>query len=86
MRYSTLGIEFALAILFGLGIGLWLDDWFETRVVCTLIGVFYGFATGFYLVYRGVYAPPGEKGARGEAEGKDDEKNRGSSDENSAER
>ena len=53
-RYSTVGLELALSILFGLFAGRWLDGKLDTAPWLTLIGLAYGLAAGFRAVWRAV--------------------------------
>jgi F0F1-type ATP synthase assembly protein I len=50
--YSTVGLEFALSVLFGLFVGQWLDDKFGAGGWCTAIGFGFGLAAGSRAVYR----------------------------------
>lgn len=50
--YSTVGLEFALSILFGLFGGRWLDAKLGAHGVVTFIGLGFGIAAGCRAVYR----------------------------------
>lgn len=50
--YSTVGLELALSIVFGLLGGRWLDGRFGTEPVLTFVGLGFGMAAGFRFVYR----------------------------------
>jgi ATP synthase protein I len=50
--YSTVGLELALSILFGMFGGRWLDGKLGTDPVLMLVGLGFGVATGFRFVYR----------------------------------
>ena len=52
LRYSHLGIQFALVILAAIWAGRWLDRLVSTRGIFTLVGTFAGAGLGFYLLYR----------------------------------
>ncbi len=51
-RYGTLGLEFALSVLFGMFLGRWLDGKFGTGQWLTLIGLAFGLAAGIRAVLR----------------------------------
>ena len=51
LRYSGLGVQLAVVILVFLFAGIWLDKFFETTFVFTLILTMVGFAAGFYGFY-----------------------------------
>lgn len=73
LRYSHLGIQFALVILAAIWAGRWLDRHFSTPGFFTLAGTFVGAGLGFYLLYRETQrlrsdddsATPNSEGARG---------------------
>ena len=46
------GVQFALAIFIGLGIGYWLDKKLRTLPWLTIFWFFIGLAAGFKNVYR----------------------------------
>jgi ATP synthase protein I len=52
LRYSTMGLELGLSVVFGVFIGWGLDTWLGTEpwllLLCTLLGM----AAGFIGVYR----------------------------------
>lgn len=50
-RYMGLGIHFALTTLFGAGGGWWLDTYFATLPLFTLVGLLFGASAGFYHLY-----------------------------------
>jgi ATP synthase protein I len=52
MRYSTVGLELALAILFGYFAGEALDDWLGTTPWLMLVMVVIGSAAGFLNLFR----------------------------------
>ncbi len=56
MRFSHLGLQFAMTIALLTGGGVWLDGRLGTMPLFTLIGLFLGFGAGFYNLYRAVYA------------------------------
>ncbi|MDD3992949.1 MAG: AtpZ/AtpI family protein [Desulfobacterales bacterium] len=45
--YSSLGLQVALSIFIGLGLGVWLDRRWETHPWLTLIGMVAGIAAGY---------------------------------------
>ena len=51
VRYSHLGIQFALVVLLGIWGGAQLDKRLSTNLF-TLIGTFAGAGIGFYFLYR----------------------------------
>jgi F0F1-type ATP synthase assembly protein I len=50
--YSTVGLEFALSVIFGLFAGQWLDKEFSTGGWCTAVGFCFGLAAGIRAIYR----------------------------------
>lgn len=55
LRYGHLGLQFALSVgLLTYG-GYWLDEKKETSPAWTLVGLFLGFAVGFYQLYDTLY-------------------------------
>lgn len=50
--YSTVGIEFALSIFFGLFVGRWADGKLGTGSALALFGFFVGAAAGFRAIWR----------------------------------
>ena len=50
--YSTVGLELAMSILFGMFGGRWLDGKFGTEPVLMIIGLGFGLAAGFRFLYR----------------------------------
>ena len=49
--YWTIGLEFALSVLFGLGVGWWLDKKLGT-VWITWVGLGFGIAAAYRSLYR----------------------------------
>jgi F0F1-type ATP synthase assembly protein I len=49
--YGTVGIEFALSVLVGLGLGYWLDRQFGTRFLMW-VGLGFGIVTGYRTIWR----------------------------------
>jgi ATP synthase protein I len=45
--YSSLGLQVALSIFIGLGLGVWLDRRWQTHPWLTLIGMAAGIAAGY---------------------------------------
>lgn len=50
--YWTVGLEFALSVLFGLFGGRWLDSKLHTGGWLTFIGVAFGIAAGYRTLWR----------------------------------
>ena len=46
------GTEFVAALLIGVGIGYFLDDWLNTKPIFLIIFFLFGAAAGFMNVYR----------------------------------
>ena len=55
MRYSHLGLQFALSIVIFTGLGLWADRKLGTLVVFTLSGLGLGFACGTYILWKDLF-------------------------------
>lgn len=51
VKYSGLGIQLSVTIIVFLFGGLWLDKYFETKFVFTLVFVFLGFVGVFYKIF-----------------------------------
>jgi ATP synthase protein I len=49
--YGSIGLELVLSVLFGLGVGWWLDSKLGTRWV-TWVGLGFGIAAGYRTLYR----------------------------------
>ena len=52
VEITSLGMEFALTIIAGGGLGYWLDKKCGTSPWLLVIGVLSGFALGLYIVIR----------------------------------
>lgn len=50
-RYAGVGLQFAITLLIGLGLGSWADRKFGTSIF-VLVGVFVGAGAAFYSMYR----------------------------------
>ena len=50
--YGTVGLEFALSVLFGLGVGHWLDEKVDAGGWLTVTGFGFGLAAGARAIYR----------------------------------
>jgi hypothetical protein len=50
--YSTVGLEFALSVIFGLFAGQWLDERYSTGGWLTALGFGFGLAAGSRAIYR----------------------------------
>ncbi|MEE2900683.1 MAG: AtpZ/AtpI family protein [Myxococcota bacterium] len=53
-RASSIGLEFAMTSLAGLGGGYWLDKTLDTNPVFTLGGFILGVCAGFWSLYKAV--------------------------------
>jgi ATP synthase protein I len=51
-RLSTIGIEIALSVVFGILGGRWLDSKLNTSPYLTVLGMVLGVAAGFRSLYR----------------------------------
>ena len=51
-RYSALGLEMALSVVIGLGIGYYLDKWLGTAPWLMILWIGFGFAAGVRSLYR----------------------------------
>jgi ATP synthase protein I len=51
LSYSTLGIEMGVSLAIGLAIGYYLDKYFHTSPIFTLIFMGFGLAAGMKRVY-----------------------------------
>src|SRR5262245_25798913 len=58
LRYSHLGIQFAISVVLLFYVGYRLDLRWSTTPLFTLLGFALGFAAGFYSLYMGVYGRP----------------------------
>jgi len=51
-KYSALGLEMALSVVIGLGIGYYLDRWLGTTPWLMILWIALGFAAGVRSLYR----------------------------------
>ena len=51
-KYSALGLEMALSVVIGLGIGYYLDKWLGTAPWLMVLWIGFGFAAGVRSLYR----------------------------------
>ena len=51
-KYSALGLEMALSVVIGMGIGYYLDRWLGTGPWLTVVWIALGFAAGVRSLYR----------------------------------
>lgn len=51
-RYSALGLEMAISVVIGLGVGYYLDRWLGTSPWLTVVWIGLGFAAGVRSLYR----------------------------------
>jgi ATP synthase protein I len=59
-RAISIGIEFVVSVLLGLGAGFWLDRRFHTSPWLTLVGIAFGFAAGIRSLLRLVASQNGD--------------------------
>ncbi|OPY69901.1 MAG: ATP synthase protein I [Syntrophorhabdaceae bacterium PtaU1.Bin034] len=52
LTYGTLGIEMGVALAIGLGIGYYLDRYFKTSPILTIIFMVFGLIAGMKRVYN----------------------------------
>ena len=60
-QFMGLGLTFALAVLFFLGIGAWLDSRLGTSPLLLVLGAFIGAAAGFYSLYYHTVIEPRQR-------------------------
>jgi len=53
-RASSIGLEFAMTAMVGLGGGYWADKYFETSPWLTLGGFIFGVCAGFWSLFKAV--------------------------------
>jgi ATP synthase protein I len=51
-KYSALGLEMAISVVVGLGIGYYLDKWLGTAPWLMILWIGFGFAAGVRSLYR----------------------------------
>jgi ATP synthase protein I len=51
-KYSALGLEMALSVVIGMGIGYYLDQWLGTGPWLMIVWISLGFAAGVRSLYR----------------------------------
>jgi hypothetical protein len=83
IRYSHLGVQFALIVLLSIYGGIWLDRKLSTGNWLTLVGTFVGAGVGFYVLWRETQSAdrsdpedpdrshPGARGRGGDSDGED---------------
>ena len=52
LKRGTVGIEMGVSVAVGYGIGVWLDDYFETKPWLTFTFLMLGVAAGFRTLFR----------------------------------
>jgi ATP synthase protein I len=52
LTYGTLGIEMGVSLAIGLGIGYYLDRYFKTSPIFTIIFMIFGLVAGMKRVYN----------------------------------
>ena len=50
--YGTLGLEMGLSVAIGIGIGFYLDRFFKTAPILTLVFLIFGVAAGMKRLYQ----------------------------------
>ena len=68
VRYSHLGIQFALVVLLGIFLGVRLDRKLGTGSILTLVGTFVGAGIGFYVLYRETSRPEADSRDPGDSD------------------
>ena len=68
LRFSAVGIQFAITIGLFIAVGWYLDHKLGTAPILLLLGVFLGPPAAFYNLYRAVYGP--SDGAEDDGSGK----------------
>jgi hypothetical protein len=71
VRYSHLGVQFAVILFLSVFGGIQLDKRFSSRGIFTLIGMFAGAAIGIYVLYRetqSIGASPPDPAVGGDAD------------------
>jgi hypothetical protein len=64
LRYSHLGIQFAVVVLATMWLGTRLDRRFSPGTgIFTLTGTFVGAGVGFYFIYRELFRAPRDRSA-----------------------
>lgn len=51
-KYSALGLEMALSVVIGMGVGYYLDRWLGTAPWLMVVWIGFGFASGVRSLYR----------------------------------
>jgi hypothetical protein len=59
MRFSHVGVQFALSVGAFVALGIWGDTRLGTTPLFTLLGVMAGFGIGFYHLYKSIYGVGG---------------------------
>ena len=62
-RAFDLGLQFALCVVIGLGLGYYADRWLGTRPAFLLIGLGFGVAAAFRLLLRFARSAPATDGS-----------------------
>jgi len=52
LTYGTLGLEMGLSVAIGIGIGYYLDRYFRTSPILTLVFLIFGVAAGMKRLYQ----------------------------------
>lgn len=59
--FLDLGLEFAVAVAFGVGLGYFADEKLNTFPLFLLLGLLLGATSGFLIIYRAVFPSKGQK-------------------------
>jgi len=81
LRYSHVGFQFFASVAIFTVLGIWIDGWLGTGVLCTILGLALGFVGGVYSLCHELFpektarkTPPKEgtkPSGKGEAQGPD---------------
>lgn len=52
LKAASLGVEIAVSVFLGAGIGYWLDQRWQSKPWLMVVGVLLGAAAGFWTVYK----------------------------------
>jgi len=76
LRFSHLGLQFAITVGLPIGVGIWLDRRLGTGVLLTILGLMLGFGAGVWALCREVF-PDGRSGGKGGSAGPGEEERSG---------
>ncbi|MBI3726391.1 AtpZ/AtpI family protein [bacterium] len=69
MRFSHVGLQFALTVGILVALGIWADKRLGTTPLFALLGVGVGFGIGFYHLYRAIYGVENGTSGKGATRG-----------------